>query len=63
MVYVCVTQKTIMPTTDIVSASIASVLSEMESISSLKEKQKSTLRAFLDGKDVFTLLPTATERV
>ncbi len=46
-----------MAATDVVSvdAAIASVLSELESISSLKEEQR-TLKAFLEGKDVFALL-------
>ena len=31
----------------------ASVLSELERISSLKEKQTTALKGFVDGKDVF----------
>ncbi len=52
-------RKTTMSATNMVSidATIASVLSEMESISSLKEEQRTSLKAFLDGKDVLTLLP------
>ena len=38
---------------------IASVISELESISSSKEEQRTTLKAFLHGKDVFSLLPTS----
>ncbi len=37
-------------------AAIASVLSELESISSSKEEQRMTLKAFLDGEDVVALL-------
>ncbi len=53
-------QKTTMAATDVVSidATIASVLSELESISSLKEEQTTTLKAFLDGEEVFALLPS-----
>ncbi len=60
IVYVCDAQKTTMAATDVVSinAAAASVLSELESVSSLKEEQRTTLNIFLDGKDVFTLLPT-----
>ncbi len=44
MVYVCDARKTTMAATDVVSvAAIASVLSELESISSLKEEQRKTL--------------------
>ncbi len=44
MVYVCDAQKTTMAATDVDSvAAIASVLSELESISSLKEEQRKTL--------------------
>ena len=39
-----------------VDAAIASAISELESILSLKEDQKTALKAFLDGKDVFALL-------
>ena len=39
-------------------AAIASVISELVSISSLKEEQRTALKAFLDGKNVFALLPT-----
>ncbi len=38
-----------------IDAAIASVLSELESVSTLKEKQSTTLKAFLDGKHVFVL--------
>ena len=34
----------------------ASVISELESVSSPKEEQRMTLKAFLHGKDVFALL-------
>ena len=37
---------------------LASVTSEPESISSLKEEQRMPLKACLRGRDVFTLLPT-----
>ena len=43
---------------DEMSVAIAQVLSELESIHSLKEEQKTALEAFLGGKDVFALLPT-----
>ena len=39
-----------------VDAAIASIISELESISSLKEEQRTALKAFLNGKDVFVLL-------
>lgn len=39
-------------------AAVASVISELESLSSLKEEQITTLKALLDGKDAFSLLPT-----
>lgn len=39
-------------------AAVASVISELESLSSLKEEQITTLKAFLDGKDIFSLFPT-----
>ena len=32
---------------------LASVISELESISSLKEEQRTTLKAFIDGKRCF----------
>ncbi len=38
-----------------VDAAIKSVLPELESISSVKEKQRMTLKAFLDGKSIFAL--------
>ncbi len=41
-----------------IDTAIISVLSELENISSLKEKQRTTLKAFLDGEDVLALLPT-----
>ena len=41
-----------------VSVAIEQVLSELQSISSLKEEQNTALEAFLRGKDVFALLPT-----
>ena len=44
--------------TDEMSVAIAQVLSELESIPSLKEEQKTALEAFLGGKDVFALLLT-----
>ncbi len=64
MVCVCGAQKTTMTATDVVSvdAAIASVLSELESISSLKEEQRTTMKAFLDGKDVFSFLPNDSHK-
>ncbi len=49
MVFVCDAQKTTMVATDVVSvdAPIASVLPELESISSLKEEQRMRLKVFL----------------
>ncbi len=41
-----------------VDAALAQVLSKLERISSLKEEQRTTLKAFLDGNNVFALLPT-----
>lgn len=41
-----------------VDAVTASVVSKLESISSLKEEQRMALKAFLDGKCVFALLPS-----
>lgn len=38
-----------------VDAATASDTSELEYISSLKEEQGTVLKAFIDGKDVFTL--------
>lgn len=38
-----------------VDAAIVSVISELERISSLKEEQRTTLKAFLRGKHVFGL--------
>ncbi len=60
MVYSCDVQKRTMATMDVVSidAAVASVLSDLESISSLKKEQRASLKASLDGKDVFTLLLT-----
>ena len=37
-------------------AAVASIISELESISSLKEEQRMALKAFLEGKYVFALL-------
>ena len=37
---------------------IASVISEVESISSLTDEQRAALMDFIHGKDVFTLLLT-----
>ncbi len=50
-------QKTKIAAVDMVSVDvgIALVLSELESISLLKEEQKMTLKAFLDEKQVFAL--------
>ena len=45
-------------TEEVSVTAIASVISELESISSLKEEQRTALKAFLDEKDVFALLPT-----
>ncbi len=58
-------QKTTMAATDVVSidAAIASVLSELESISSLKEERRKKLKASLDGKDVLLLSRLALVRV
>ncbi len=39
-----------------IDAAIVSVLSELESNFSLKEKQRTTVKAFLDVKNVFALL-------
>ena len=39
-------------------AAIASVVSDLENISSLKEEQTTALKAFLNKKDVFAVLPT-----
>ncbi len=46
--------------TDVVNvdSAIAAVLSELESISSLKEEQRTTLEVFPDGRDVFALFLT-----
>ena len=35
-----------------IDTAIASVISELESISSLKEEQRTTLKAFLHGQDL-----------
>ncbi len=50
-----VCSETTMAATDVVSVDdvVPSVLSEPGSFSSLKEEQRATLKAFLDGKDVF----------
>ncbi len=58
-------QKTTMAATDVVSidAAIASVLSEPESIPSMKEERRKTLKAFLDAKDVLLLSQLALVRV
>lgn len=40
-----------------VDAAIASVKSELESLSSPKEEQRAAPKALLDGKDVFVFLP------
>ncbi len=50
VLYVCDFQKTTMAAMDLVS--------ELESVSSLKEQQRMTLKASLDGNNVLTLLPT-----
>ncbi len=39
-----------------VAAALALILSELENIPSLKEEQRMKLKAFLDGKNDFTLL-------
>ncbi len=46
-----------------VDAAIASVLSELQSISLLEEEQWTTLKAFLDGTDVFNLLPAGFGKI
>ncbi len=38
-------------------AVIESVLSELKDISSLKQEQRTIMNAFLDGNNVFALLP------
>ncbi len=40
-----------------INAAIASVLSQLGSIFSLKEQQRTTLKTFLHGKDIFALFP------
>ena len=45
-----------------IDSAISSVLSELESISSLKNEQRTALEAFVGGKDVFALLPTGYEK-
>lgn len=39
-------------------AAIVTVSSEVNNISSLKAKQRTVMKALLDGKDVFILFPT-----
>ena len=41
-----------------VDSTITTVISQLDSISSLKEEQRTALKAFLRGNDVFALLPT-----
>ncbi len=55
-----VSSETMMAAADMTSinAAISSAVSQLENISSLKGEQRTTLKAFLDGKDVFALLPT-----
>lgn len=43
------------PTEVSVVVATASVISELEGISSLKEEQRMTLKAFPNGKDAFAL--------
>ncbi len=45
---------------DLVStdAALASVLQQVDSTASVKKEQRTTLKAFLDGKDVFVLVLT-----
>lgn len=43
------------PKEDGVDPAIASVTSGLENVSSLKEEQRTPLKAFLTGKDVFAL--------
>ncbi len=54
----CDGQKTAMAAMNLVrvDAAIALVSLELECISMLKEEQRMTLKAFLQGKNVFTLL-------
>ena len=54
----CLEQTMAAPEEVTVDAVIASVTSELESISSLKEEQRMTLKASLEGEDVFARLPT-----
>ncbi len=63
LVYVCDAQKTAMAATDefSVDPAIASVLSELESILSLQEEQRMTLKVFLGGKNVFAFFLTECE--
>jgi len=41
-----------------IDAAISSVLSNLPNIVSLKEHQRTALKAFVGGNDVFALLPT-----
>ncbi len=43
---------------DLADLAITSVLSELESISLSKEEQRTTLRAFLNRKNIFAFLST-----
>ena len=45
-----------------IDSAISSVLSDLESLSSLKEEQRTALKAFLSGKDIFALLPTGFDK-
>lgn len=45
-----------------VDPAITSVISELKNISSLKEEQRTALKAFFDGKDVFALSRLASAR-
>lgn len=41
-----------------IDAGLASLTSELESISSSKKERRIPLKAFFDGKDIFAFLPT-----
>ena len=56
-------QTTAVPEEVSIDTAIASVTSEVESISSLKEEQRRTLKAFLHVKDIFTLIQLASAKV
>ena len=41
-----------------IDSAISTVLSNQSNINSLKDEQRTVLKAFIGGKDVFALLPT-----